>query len=132
MRDGRLEDDGGTSSAGGRSTAQRSRCARTASGAGRREPVMPTGASAAQFIYAAAHSTEWGAPPAVPQGWAVFAADPVLRRLCNADGASRHWSEFDRGGHFAAMETPDALTGDIRTFFRSSAVIAHSHGTRSC
>jgi hypothetical protein len=29
-----------------------------------------------------------------------------------------HWSEFDRGGHFAAMETPDALVEDIRTFFR--------------
>ena len=29
-----------------------------------------------------------------------------------------HWSEFDRGGHFAAMEVPDLLTGDIREFFR--------------
>jgi hypothetical protein len=29
-----------------------------------------------------------------------------------------HWSEYDRGGHFAAMETPDLLTDDIRTFCR--------------
>jgi pimeloyl-ACP methyl ester carboxylesterase len=29
-----------------------------------------------------------------------------------------HWSEFDRGGHFAAMEAPDLLTQDIRAFFR--------------
>jgi hypothetical protein len=29
-----------------------------------------------------------------------------------------HWSEFERGGHFAAMEVPDLLTGDIRKFFR--------------
>jgi pimeloyl-ACP methyl ester carboxylesterase len=77
-----------------------------------------TGASAARFLYEAAHSTDWGAPSTAPQGWAVFAADPVVRRLCNADGAIRHWSEFDRGGHFAAMEAPDPLTGDIRTFFR--------------
>jgi hypothetical protein len=29
-----------------------------------------------------------------------------------------HWSEFDRGGHFAAMEAPDLLVDDVRTFFR--------------
>jgi hypothetical protein len=29
-----------------------------------------------------------------------------------------HWSEYDRGGHFAAMEVPDLFTGDIRTFCR--------------
>jgi hypothetical protein len=29
-----------------------------------------------------------------------------------------HWSEYDRGGHFAALEVPDLLVGDLRTFFR--------------
>jgi pimeloyl-ACP methyl ester carboxylesterase len=29
-----------------------------------------------------------------------------------------HWSEFDRGGHFAAMEEPDLLVGHVRDFFR--------------
>jgi len=77
-----------------------------------------TGASAAHFIYEASHSTEWGARSSAPQGWAVFAADPIVRRLCNADGAIRHWSEYDQGGHFAAMEAPDELVGDIRSFFR--------------
>lgn len=28
------------------------------------------------------------------------------------------WTDFDRGGHFAAMEQPDALIADIRTFAR--------------
>jgi hypothetical protein len=28
------------------------------------------------------------------------------------------WSEFDRGGHFAAMEKPELLVTDILTFFR--------------
>jgi epoxide hydrolase len=28
-----------------------------------------------------------------------------------------HWSEFDRGGHFPAMEVPDLLVGDLREFF---------------
>ncbi len=30
----------------------------------------------------------------------------------------REWSEFDRGGHFPAMEVPDLLANDIRAFFR--------------
>jgi hypothetical protein len=30
-----------------------------------------------------------------------------------------HWSEFGRGGHFAAMEEPDLLVGDVRAFFRT-------------
>jgi epoxide hydrolase len=29
-----------------------------------------------------------------------------------------HWTEFDRGGHFAAMEAPDLLVSDVRRFFR--------------
>jgi hypothetical protein len=28
------------------------------------------------------------------------------------------WSEYERGGHFPAMEASDLLVGDIRTFFR--------------
>jgi hypothetical protein len=34
-------------------------------------------------------------------------------------GTIKHWSEFDRGGHFAAMEVPDLLTDDIRAFCRA-------------
>jgi hypothetical protein len=33
-------------------------------------------------------------------------------------GTSSHWAEFGRGGHFAAMEVPDLLVGDVRDFFR--------------
>jgi len=29
------------------------------------------------------------------------------------------WTEFDRGGHMAAMEAPDLLTADVREFFRA-------------
>jgi epoxide hydrolase len=31
---------------------------------------------------------------------------------------SVYWSEFERGGHFAAMEALDFLVGDVRAFFR--------------
>ena len=48
---------------------------------------------------------------------AVFAADTTIRSLLDP-GASMHWSEFDRGGHFPAMEAPDLLVEDLRAFFR--------------
>ena len=28
-----------------------------------------------------------------------------------------HWTEMQRGGHFAALETPKLLAKDVRTFF---------------
>ncbi|WP_447007086.1 epoxide hydrolase N-terminal domain-containing protein [Saccharothrix isguenensis] len=35
-----------------------------------------------------------------------------------------HWSEFDRGGHFAAMEVPDLLAEDVRHFFTGRSCTA--------
>jgi epoxide hydrolase len=57
------------------------------------------------------------APPRPPTAVAVFAADTTIRALLDP-GGSMHWSEFDRGGHFPAMEAPDLLTGDVRAFLR--------------
>jgi hypothetical protein len=45
-------------------------------------------------------------------------AGNIIRRLMDPQQTIEHWSEFDRGGHFAAMETPDLLVGDVREFFR--------------
>jgi epoxide hydrolase len=52
-----------------------------------------------------------------PTGVAVFAADTTIRSRLDP-GNTMHWSEFDRGGHFPAMEVPDLLVGDLRAFFR--------------
>jgi len=57
------------------------------------------------------------APSGPPTGVAVFAADTTIRSRLDPDG-TMHWSEFDRGGHFPAMEVPDLLVGDLRAFFR--------------
>jgi epoxide hydrolase len=78
-----------------------------------------TGASAARFLYETAHSTEWGAPGTAPQGWALFAAQPFVRAMMDPDHEIEHWSEFERGGHFPAMEVADLLVGDVREFFRT-------------
>jgi pimeloyl-ACP methyl ester carboxylesterase len=77
-----------------------------------------TGASAAHFIYEAAHARDWPPPSTTPQGWAVFAADSIMRRVFDPEHKIEHWSEFERGGHFPAMEVPEVLVGDMRTFFR--------------
>jgi len=53
-------------------------------------------------------------------GVAVFAEDYAIRRYGERGNNIVHWSEFDRGGHFAAMEVPDLLVSDMRTFFRGA------------
>ena len=93
-----------------------------------------SGASAARFIYETAHAAaDWGGAdedgegpaeaaweaPAVPQGLALFGGDDLLRKVMDPDHKMAHWTEYDRGGHFAALEVPDLLIDDLRTFFRS-------------
>ena len=58
----------------------------------------------------------------VPTGCAVFPAEMLnwpprsyVERIYNV----KHWTEMPRGGHFAAMEEPDLLLEDIRTFART-------------
>ncbi|KDN22270.1 epoxide hydrolase family protein [Amycolatopsis rifamycinica] len=78
-----------------------------------------SGASAARFLYEAAHATHgWLAPSDVPAGWAVFNTSPVVRRIMDPEEKTAHWSDFASGGHFAAMEEPELLVTDIRAFFR--------------
>ncbi|TNC22982.1 epoxide hydrolase family protein [Amycolatopsis alkalitolerans] len=58
------------------------------------------------------------APSSTPTGVAVFPAEiaPPVRRAVERTNTIVHWSEFDRGGHFAAMEEPDLLISDLREF----------------
>jgi epoxide hydrolase len=76
-----------------------------------------SGASAAHTLYEQAHAAIWpGAPPAVPQGFAVFGADQTVRKLVPAPPGA-HWTEFQHGKHFPAMEAPIDLAADLRAFF---------------
>ena len=57
----------------------------------------------------------------VPSGFAVFPKEivPPIRRWAEAQFTNiHHWSEFDKGGHFPALEVPDLYVTDIRTCFR--------------
>jgi epoxide hydrolase len=78
-------------------------------------------ANSSARLYHEADSS-WGRVEAstTPTGVAVFPRDlsmPV-RSIAERTNSIVHWSEFDRGGHFAAMEAPELLVGDLREFFR--------------
>ncbi len=78
-----------------------------------------TSATAVRYHFAEAHS---GAEPQVSHGRtgvAVFKDDfQTIRPLAERDNtAIVHWSEFDRGGHYAALEVPEMVVGDLRAFF---------------
>lgn len=79
-----------------------------------------TAGSAARLYYENMHmAPAWGQPPATtPTGVAAFAQDISIRRYGEQGNKIVHWSDFEEGGHFAAMEVPELLTRDIRTFFR--------------
>ncbi|MGW1062026.1 epoxide hydrolase family protein [Micromonospora rubida] len=77
-----------------------------------------TAGSAANIYYESMHSHNWPTPSGVPTGVAVFAEDIAIRRYAEQGNTIVHWSEFDRGGHFAALESPDLLVEDVRAFFR--------------
>jgi pimeloyl-ACP methyl ester carboxylesterase len=82
-----------------------------------------TANSSARLYYETAHATPaWTGPlqpSTVPTGVAVFPSDTALpvRHLAERTDTIVHWSQFDRGGHFPAMEVPDLLVGDVRKFF---------------
>ena len=80
-----------------------------------------TAGSTANLYYESMHSGDWPTPSPVPTGVAVFAEDIAIRRYAERANNIVHWSDFDTGGHFAALETPDLLVQDIRTFFASLA-----------
>ncbi|WP_256840545.1 epoxide hydrolase family protein [Ornithinimicrobium faecis] len=67
---------------------------------------------------AAGDGESWEASAGPPVGYAVFAADTTIRSLADPAGQVSHWSTFDRGGHFPAMEVPDLLVEDVRDFLR--------------
>lgn len=81
-----------------------------------------SGASSAQFYFEGEHS---GLGPVmaagVPTGWAAFDSHPLMRRVMDPSKAIGHWSEFAEGGHYPAMEEPELLADDIRTFFRGAS-----------
>jgi pimeloyl-ACP methyl ester carboxylesterase len=59
--------------------------------------------------------------PAAPLGYAQFPKEINLHPRAWVERAAgeqvMHYTAFDRGGHFAALEVPELLVGDVRLFF---------------
>jgi pimeloyl-ACP methyl ester carboxylesterase len=91
--------------------------------------LTATAGSSAQLYYESEHLDAeffrtWGGPwpLAMPAGVALFPKDAVRAIRPWAEKilpTLTHWTEFDRGGHFAALEQPALFVGDVRTFARS-------------
>ncbi|MBV1948407.1 epoxide hydrolase family protein [Streptomyces sp. BV129] len=82
-----------------------------------------TAGSSARIYYERAHADQAGLPPEPSRAPTAYAAFPrenflVLRHVAERTNHIVRWTEFERGGHFAAMEQPELLVGDIREFFR--------------
>lgn len=78
-----------------------------------------TAASSVRYHYEETHAQR---PPQVSQGRigvVVFKDDfQTIRSLAERDNARiEHWSERDRGGHYAALEVPEDVAADLRAFF---------------
>jgi hypothetical protein len=77
-----------------------------------------TAGSAANLYYEQTHSGNWPTPSTAPTGVLVTAEDIAIRRYAEQSNNITHWTDADGSGHFAALESPDLFTGDVRTFFR--------------
>jgi epoxide hydrolase len=91
--------------------------------------LTATAGSSAQLYYESEHLDAdffrcWGGPwpLAMPVGVASFPHDAVRAIRPWAEKilpTLTHWTEFDKGGHFAALEQPELFVGDVRTFAQS-------------
>ena len=84
------------------------------------------GASSARLYWEAAREQATQAPPSgpspVPAGFSTFPGEAVRasrRWIDSRYSHVLHYGELDRGGHFAALEQPAALTEEIRATFRT-------------
>jgi microsomal epoxide hydrolase len=84
-----------------------------------------TGAIGSSFwpYYARLHSG-WPIPEGgtigVPTGYAEFPKEILIPPRALAEKTYtdiRRWTVMPRGGHFAALEQPEALAQDVRAFF---------------
>ena len=84
--------------------------------------VTGTAGSAARLYWETAHSgpTMPAQRVEVPTGVARFPREIYRppRAWVEAAYDLRSWTEHPRGGHFAALEQPEALVADVRAFFR--------------
>ncbi len=85
--------------------------------------VTGTAHSSARMYYETTRSGRFGTAGErveTPTGCAIFPREIARppRRWAERHYNVVHWTEMQRGGHFAAMEEPDLLVGDVQDMFR--------------
>ncbi|GAA4674712.1 epoxide hydrolase family protein [Phytohabitans rumicis] len=88
-----------------------------------------TARSSANSYYERFHDASMWAPKApstVPTGVAVFTTDVAIRRFAEQTNTITRWTEYERGGHFAALEAPDTFAADVRAFFVTRAFVTRA------
>lgn len=83
-----------------------------------------TAGSSGRIYYERAHADYWGRAPEpslAPTAVAHFRKENflLLRSIAARTNNIVRWTDYEQGGHFAALEQPDALARDIRAFFGS-------------
>lgn len=79
------------------------------------------GASAARIYWETAGKLAVD-PVTVPAGCSIFPREfyrPSRRWAQRVFPELRYWNELGKGGHFAALEQPEAFTGEVRAAFRA-------------
>lgn len=82
---------------------------------------LPAAGASSARLYWESFAARNADPVAVPMGAAIFPKEifrPSRRWAERRFRDIRHWTEAERGGHFAALEQPDAFVADVRAFFR--------------
>lgn len=83
--------------------------------------VSGTAASSIRYYYENAHDPNAWTPKensGVPTAVAVFQEGDVALRSYGEQGNNIvRWTEYEKGSHFAALEVPETLLGDVRAFF---------------
>ena len=89
-------------------------------------------ANASAMVWMKEGLKRWTGSSKVPAAFALFPKDisrpprEWAERFFNV----QRWIEMQRGGHFAAMEEPELLAQDIRTWFRAFRSIATTTGSQ--
>lgn len=80
-----------------------------------------TAASSIRFYYEDAHDPNAWTPKensGVPTAVAVFQeGDVAIRSFGEQGNTIARWTEYEQGGHFAALEVPQTLVADVQAFY---------------
>ncbi len=84
--------------------------------------LTKTGGSSGRLYWESFGTFGQGTRVEIPTGVASFPKEIIQapRRWCEVGYNITHWTDMAKGGHFAALEQPEAFVDDVRKFFRTT------------